>query len=109
MELKEWILYGDKGVSSETMWAALMDYDIKSTHGDKPYDTDDFSRCYKLVKICYLKYPELHLVSEKLPYWKPYIDNWQKLSEMLEKNTPNMYEYMKELRLLSDEIRQQWS
>ena len=53
LTLDEWIINGDLGISSKTMWAALKDEDISQTHGDKPYDYDDFSRCYKLYFLCF--------------------------------------------------------
>jgi hypothetical protein len=118
MTLDEWIINGSVGISSKTMWAALKGLDIKPTHGDKPYDPDDFSRCYKLVKQCGLSNANLNIISQTLPYWQPYIDNWDKLCEMYEANTANdwktykeigMYDYMKKLRTESDAIlRKVW-
>ena len=116
MTLDEWIVTESVGVSSKTMWACLKNIDVTKKYGDKPYDPGDFSRCYKLVKKCNLTFPELYVISEKLPYWKPYIDNWHKLTEMYEENVKwgwdkkkrdeiGMYEYMRVLREASDAIR----
>ena len=113
MNLDEWIVNGHTGVSSKTMWAALKGLEIKPTHGDKPYDPDDFSRCYKLVKDCFVPKSHLKKISEKLPYWKPYIDNWDKLTGMYEQNKKDnwtnsekigMFDFMQELRKESDLI-----
>ena len=111
MELQEWILNGQVGISSKTMWGALMG--IKVKENDKPYDPDDFSRCYKLVKQCNIPINDLQKITKAYPYWKPYIDNWQKLTDMYERNDKEnwlnskeigMYEFMKELRAESDLI-----
>lgn len=111
MELHEWILNGDLGISSKTIWGALMG--VKVIENDKPYDPDDFSRCWKLVKRCNVPLSNLKKVVEAYPYWKPYIDNWDKLTEMYERNRAEkwvnseeigMYEFMKTLRKESDLI-----
>jgi len=110
MTLNEWIVKGRVGISSKTMWAVLQGIDYI---GDKPYDPNDFSRCYKLVKQCNLTEQDLQKISRTLPYWKPYIDNWQKLTEMYEQNDKEnwvnskkigMYEFMQGLRTESDLI-----
>ena len=112
MTLNEWIINGHVGASSKTMWAVLVGVDIE--RGDKPYDPDDFSRCYKLYKQCELLKGDLYKISKKLPYWEPYINNWDKLCNMYEANLENnwttskdigMYEFMHKLREESNEIR----
>jgi hypothetical protein len=110
MTLSEWIVNGRVGISSQTMWAVLQGIEYI---GDKPYDPDDFSRCYKFVKLCNITEQDLQKISKTIPYWKPYIDNWQKLTEMYEQNDREnwvnskkigMYEFMQELRTESDLI-----
>ena len=84
--------------------------------GDKPYDPSDFGRCYSFVKLCGLTQDDLDKIARKLPYWKPYIDNWEKLTQMFDENEMNnwqkiqrdkigMFEFMQELRTESDLIR----
>ena len=113
-KMNYWIVAGKKGTSSETMWVALMkeNVDPKFMH-DIPYDPDDFSRCYELYKFA-LNKEDLNVIARVFPYWKPYVDNWDKLCEMFEKNVSEnwvnskeigMYEFMKELRKQSDKIR----
>ncbi|MCF8219798.1 MAG: hypothetical protein K9J21_12565 [Bacteroidales bacterium] len=114
MTLDEWIIYGQVGISSKTMWAALKGIKIEPTYGDKPYDPGDFSRCYRLAKQCELSKQDLSIITEKLPYWQPYIDNWDKLCKMYEDNKINnwktheeigMYDFMQKLREESDKIK----
>jgi len=111
MTLDEWIIYGNVGISSKTIWAALKGIDIDSKFGDKPYDPGDFGRCYKLVENCEVK--DLSIIVEKLPYWKPYIDNWDKLCKMYERSISNdwnlfyyndMYYFMQKLHKESEKI-----
>lgn len=110
MTLNEWIVKGRVGISSKTMWAVLQGIEYT---GDKPYDPDDFSRCYEFVKQCNITEQDLKKISITLPYWEPYIENWQKLTEMYEQNVKEnwvnskkvgMCEFMQELRAKSDLI-----
>lgn len=112
MTLNEWIVNGKVGISSKTMWTVLQGVDI-GNNGNKPYDPDDFSRCYLLIKECNLIKADLQKIARELPYWKPYIDKWDDLTKMFETNQKNnwnnykevgMYELMQEIRKESDLI-----
>ena len=46
---------------------------------DVPYDWDDFSRCYDLVKYGEVTKDELQKVVEAFPFYKPIIDRWDDL------------------------------
>ena len=48
---------------------------------DVPYDWDDFSRCYDLVKYGEVTKEELQKVVESFPFYKPIIDRWDALVE----------------------------
>ena len=82
--LDDWIIKGDVGVSSKTMWAAIKGCDIGPIYGDIPRDPDDFGRCYEFVKGCGISNDDLKIIYQRLPYWKPYIDNWEELCDMYE-------------------------
>lgn len=81
----EWIGTRDVGVSSRTMWVALMGVarGVNDYNGgfDVPHDSDDFSRCYDLVKYGEVTKEELQKVVEAFPYYKPIIDLWDDLVE----------------------------
>ena len=99
MTLNEWVVLGDVGTSSKTMWAAItgaVTNGSKGGHFDVPYDWDDFSRCYKLVRDCHLLNDDLQKVSNVFPWWKPFIDNWGKLCNMYESGSP-MFGYIQSL------------
>ena len=80
-----WIGTHHVGVSSRTMWCALMgvarDGDGSHSGFDVPYDWDDFSRCYDLVTYGEVTKEELQKVVEAFPFYKPIIDRWDALVE----------------------------
>lgn len=79
----EWIGTHRIGVSSKTMWVALMcnpqSVERICLNYDVPYDADDFSRCYDLYKFAELNLNDLRKIVSVFPYWKPIIDEWHHL------------------------------
>lgn len=79
----EWIGTQNVGVSSKTMWVALMCPQCVNGNDcwyyDVPHDADDFSRCYHLSKFARLSLDDLRKVTKVFPYWKPIIDEWANL------------------------------
>lgn len=77
-KLLRWFLYGDCGLSSETMVNVSVGKEYKNHY---PCDPSDFYRCLKLVK----EIPEIKNYFDKIsqvsPQWKIVIDNWDKLEE----------------------------
>lgn len=84
-KMLQWIGTHHVGISSRTMWCALMGVANSETptyYGfDTPYDWDDFSRCYDLVTFCEVTKDELQKVVEAFPFYKPIIDRWDELVE----------------------------
>ena len=84
-KMLEWIGTRHVGISSRTMWCALMgvarDGDGSHSGFDVPYDCDDFSRCYDLVTYGEVTKEELQKVVEAFPFYKPIIDRWDELVE----------------------------
>ena len=84
-KMLEWIGTRHVGVSSRTMWCALMgvarDGDSCYAGFDAPHDSDDFSRCYDLVTYGEVTKEELQKVVEAFPFYKPIIDRWDELVE----------------------------
>lgn len=79
----EWIGTHHVGVSSKTMWVALMaipNITPSSSKHDVPHDVGDFSRCYDLYRFARLNLDDLRRVEKVFPYWKPIIDVWGNLS-----------------------------
>jgi hypothetical protein len=94
----DWLINGETGVSSKTMAEVMTGRPcLKGWHRDHPYDPDDFSRCYKLLKmIPELKalLPKMRSVSEA---WSNLVDNWDKLTEMYEQNTQENWKNYKKI------------
>lgn len=76
----QWIVSADTGISSKTMWAAIMD--VTPHDPDVPKDAADFGRCYRMCQTCEVTSSDLNVVALKFPYWKPVINNWDKLCQM---------------------------
>ena len=76
----EWSVCNTVGISSITMWCAIMG--VKCYKADVPYDVDDFSRCYDLYKFSELTPADLQKVANIYPYWRPIIDQWDELCEI---------------------------
>lgn len=90
-----WIGNGETGMSSETMWNCLIgnkDFDI-----NHPYDPDDFSRCYKLLETVPEWKTEIGKLKPLSIQWNNLVNNWQKLTEMYEKNTAEKWKNSKEI------------
>lgn len=84
-KMLQWIGTRNVGISSRTMWCALMGVANSETptyYGfDTPHDWDDFSRCYDLVVYGEVTKEELQMVIEAFPFYKPIIDRWDHLVE----------------------------
>jgi hypothetical protein len=103
---QEWLLKGDRGISSETIFGAITGLWINRSKYP-PADPSDFYRSYKLIQQVPEWKVELHKVSELSKTWKNVIDNWDKLSELLEEQiewrdkgisaSNGMYDFMKQL------------
>lgn len=108
MTQQEWIVKGRTGISSKTMWGAINgvykkeDNIKKGFDVDVPRDPSDFGRCYDYVVETGLTDKDIQLVKEVFPWFAPYIDNWDKLKDLLleQRKTDKangMYEYMQTL------------
>lgn len=111
MTPEEWIIKGSTGISSKTIWAALMgvvktptvcrlgDYDI-------PYDPSDFLRCHKLLQAVPGWRERLPEVAAVFPKWGPFVEAWPELERLYEKEqhqktAPILYDKMKEVGKLA--------
>ena len=98
-----WLANGERGVSSETMFEVLAYRRILGgLPGCHPCDPDDFRRCYLLLKTVPEWKHQLNRLRTLSPVWSKLVDNWDKLTELLEDQLKNhkpngMYELMKKL------------
>ena len=91
------------------MWAVLngvnMSHARKGGRFDVPYDSADFGRCYDYVKKCAVTFAQLQLIGSVLKWFSPFIENWETLCEMYEKQmiqpskerTHELYNFIQDL------------
>jgi hypothetical protein len=104
-----WLDNGERGISSETMFQCLSGKIISNDKGCHPHDPDDFKRCYMLLKAIPEWKDDLHKLKDLSIEWSNLVDNWDKLTEMLEeqlssKQDNGMYELMEKLTKNNNEI-----
>jgi hypothetical protein len=98
-----WLRYShDTGKSSETIYHVLCETRDSRFTPDIPYDPSDFGRCYRFLRVFPHLKRDLHEVSDRFIMWKPYVENWDKLTtlyeeEMLQIKAPKLFDYMNEL------------
>lgn len=101
-----WISNGEVGMSSKTIWHCFMSGTNKPFEVNHPYDPDDFSRCYKLLKAIPEWRKQLDRMKPLSKQWENLVNNWDKLTEMFEENVRTnwknskkigMYEFMQTL------------
>lgn len=100
-KMMNWIIGNGVGLSSQTLWAVIMDLDMHTP--SIPRDVYDFARCYNLLKLCdeETKSKTLHEVAERYPIWKPLELNWNKLTELYEDgNAQKLNKFLKEIFLM---------
>jgi len=89
-----WLQHGERGQSSKSIFAKLSVTGLKEATCNYPYDPDDFSRCYALLKIVPEFRAELHKMKEEGGVWSDYVDNWDNMTEMYENKDTGMYGFM---------------
>ena len=72
----EWIATCNTGVSSKTMWCALMGVKRK-INLSAPRDNGDFRRCYDMVEYGHITLDELQIVKKQYPWFAHFVDNWE--------------------------------
>lgn len=99
-----WLINGDTGISSETIWSVMMSRRIEKSYwrADVPQDPDDFGRCYRLLKVMPSWRERLPEVATKYPAWKPLVGAWDELTALYEeelprKSAPKLYARMRQL------------
>jgi hypothetical protein len=107
MTQNEWIINGETGISSRTMWAALNggfpEPPRISFHSNIPHDPADFRRCKQFVEQCRIDKDQLQKIKKQIPWWGPFIDAWDELVALYEEERPSgkaprLYARMQELK-----------
>ena len=98
-ELLEWVIGNDTGLSSMTIWAAIMDVEIPTV--GIPYDNYDFERCWSLLNLCDEKTKEMALqkLAERYVIWKPFVQCWPELEKIfIYEGSNKLNKYLREIR-----------
>ena len=104
-----WIVNGDIGISSRTIWAVMMGVADRAAliswwRYGTPKDTDDFSRCYKLLALLPHWRKRLPEVAAIFPLWGPLVRDWDELTRMFEAAGGRWSQAMEDrIRELNDE------
>lgn len=103
----EWIINGETGLSSMTIWSAFMG--VKYDDADIPSDPDDFYRCLKVVHSCGWR-NRLAEISAAYPWWAPIVDAWPEMELLFDEESkndmsPKLYEFMGPLKARSWAMR----
>ena len=103
MTPEEWIVSGQTGSSSKTIWAALVGVK-NSLDPSVPQDPGDFGRCFRLLTLVPGWRDRLQEVAAAFPMWEPMVTAWDELeklyTEELEDDTgsaPRLYKRMREV------------
>ena len=88
MNPNAWIVGGDTGVSSKTIWAVMMGTTDALDWPGTPMDSGDFGRCYRLLALFPEWRPRLPEVAAKFPEWGPLVTAWDELTALYESTTP---------------------
>lgn len=114
-KLHEWMVTHNTGVSSRTMWAGLLGITIEKPavrfyDYDVPYDADDFSRCYDLVKFCEVdKDKDFPLIISSFMFFAPIIRRWDELeAKYLERDYMGINEILRSVRPEVGYLRNAW-
>lgn len=103
----EWIIRGETGASSETIWAVMMgavtDENLSAACFSPPRDPSDFRRCRLLLELIPEWRPRLGEVADLFPEWSGLVKAWDELDALYDEEATQdrvlrLYYRMKELR-----------
>lgn len=87
----KWLIGGDTGISSETIWSVMTGLPTAGAtqwHRWTPGDPSDFGRCHRLLQ----RFPEwrgrLAEVADQYPHWRPMVERWAEMEVLYEEERP---------------------
>lgn len=105
--LQQWLLQGERGISSETMAEVFAGFPTGTLTGhhwltNHPHDPSDFRRCLQLLEQCPEFEPNLDQLKALSPVWARMIENWSKMRDLYKQEyqtgkAPKLYALMYEL------------
>ena len=102
MSPEQWIVSGDTGISSKTIWSVMMGVEMARPY--PPLDPGDFGRCWRLLILVPAWRTRLHEVSARYPVWGPMVRDWRELERLYcaaigagQDTAPELYDRMQAL------------
>lgn len=91
----EWIVNGEVGISSKTMFAAL--FGVPYDRADFPHDSDDFRRCYLFARTAKLTPKDFETICKIYPWWRNIYDIWYDMeAALVDHNGIEIYDLLNE-------------
>lgn len=87
-KLIDWLLNGERGLSSEAIVSYLLGFPCKGRSPSHPYDPDDLRRCRLLlekVPSVAALFPNMASCSET---WGLLVEHWQELCDTMDQECP---------------------
>jgi hypothetical protein len=88
----KWLVSGERGASSEFMFALLNGVKTGDEYPDFPLDTHDFRRCELLLREVPNLRPKFTRMRRAGPQWKALVDGWQDVCDLLDTESPGWHE-----------------
>ena len=85
--LNEWLMFGERGVSSEAMVSWLVYGRTPTGSFNDPADPDDFRRCENLLSSVPTLRDELPRMGELSTRWAGLVERWGKIRDLMEQET----------------------
>lgn len=91
-EAVAWLAGDHRGLSSNALFACLMNYPEATDPDDAdchPHDPADFARCLRMLEAVPEARARLHRAAKMSPVWDRLIDNWYDLELIFKNEAPN--------------------
>jgi hypothetical protein len=98
-----WLVSGDVGISSKTIWTVMTGWPIEGHQPRTPWDPDDFGRCHRLLETFPAWRSRMPEVADAHPEWADLVVAWDELTalyleELPSGQAPRLYARMEALR-----------
>jgi hypothetical protein len=79
-----WIVSGDVGQSSKTIWATMLGIDLGEDGTNHPHDPADLGRCLRLLELMPEWKPRVPELAALEPCWRALVEHWDNLASSME-------------------------
>lgn len=86
-----WLRHGERGTSSEVIFAHLTGLPIAGRYNWPPLDPVDLRRCRLLLAAVPAFRARLHEMAELGPEWAALVERWDDLCALMDREAPGMH------------------